>query len=167
MKDLKLTIDKSKTLCVSGHRSVKDDLDRDKLEIFFNRAINKGFNTFLVGMAVGYDTICFQILERKRDEEKKDIKIIACIPCPDQDKFFSDEQKKEYRRMINSADERVVLSDYYTKYCMIQRNRYMVDNSSVVMAYLNKNSGGTYSTVKYALEKKVKCVILPRDFNKD
>ena len=31
--------------------------------------------------------------------------------------------------------------------------KYMVDNSSVLIAFLNKKSGGTYNTVKYAVEK--------------
>ena len=152
---------KYKTLCVSGHRRVGSDLDIDKLRYALNTFIDNGFERVMVGMAVGFDTICFHILEEIRKQKK--VKIIACIPCPQQDKPFSLEQKKEYRRMVESADERVILSECYTPYCMIKRNRYMVDNSIILIAYLNDNKGGTFSTVNYAKEKKIQTLILPRD----
>ncbi len=151
-------INKLKTLCVSGHRNVKEKIDLIKIKEIFNKFIEKGIDTFLVGMAVGFDTICFKVLEEIRRE--KDIKITACIPCPEQDKMFSQEQKIEYRRMVESADEKVILSQNYTPYCMMKRNRYMVDNACVLVAYLTENKGGTYSTVKYAKEKGLEIVIL-------
>lgn len=33
---------------------------------------------------------------------------------------------------------------------MFRRNRYLVDNSSICIAYLTKNKGGTAYTVDYA-----------------
>ena len=48
-------------------------------------------------MAVGFDTVCFQILEEIR--RLLPIKIIACIPCEHQDQKFSFKQQKEYKRM--------------------------------------------------------------------
>ncbi len=160
MNTLNFEIKKEKTLCVTGHRTVKDDLDVTILEQTFLQAIKEGYDTFLVGMAVGYDTICFQILEKIR--EKEDVKIVACIPCPNQDKMFSIEQKIEYKRMVDSADGTVLTSSTYTKYCMSKRNRFMVDNSSRVLAYLKQDHGGTFSTVKYAKEKGIECIILPK-----
>ncbi len=156
-----INIDKNKTICVSGHRKISVPVDRDKLASIFNCYIDKGIDTFLVGMAIGFDTICFQVLEKLR--EKNNIKIIACIPCLEQDKMFSEAQKKEYKRMIKSADERIILSEKYTPYCMMKRNRFMVDNSSMVLAYLVENKGGTFATIKYAKEKKLEIVILPTE----
>ena len=37
---------------------------------------------------------------------------------------------------------------------MMRRNRYMVDNSSVVIAAFNGSSGGTLNTILYAMRKK-------------
>lgn len=152
---------KWKTICVSGHRKVQEDLDVEKLRYALNKFVDLGMERVMVGMAVGFDTICFHILEEIRT--KKKVKIIACIPCPEQDKLFSPKQKQEYRRMVDSADEKVILSEYYTPQCMIKRNRYMVDNSCILIAYLNSDKGGTYSTVQYAKEKKVQTLILPKD----
>ena len=144
---------KANTVCVSGHREIESDLDIKKLEIIFENLINNGIDTFLIGMAIGFDTLCFQILEGFKN--KKNIKIIACVPCPSQPEKFSDKQKMEYYRLLSVADQKVVLSEEYTPSCMQKRNMYMVDNSACVVCYLNKNKGGTYNTVKYAEKKGV------------
>ena len=36
---------------------------------------------------------------------------------------------------------------------MFKRNRHLIDNSSLCICYLTKNSGGTAFTVNYALKK--------------
>ena len=144
---------KANTVCVSGHRVLENDLDINKLKIVFENLINNGIDTFLIGMAIGFDTLCFQILEQFK--KQKNIKIIACIPCLSQADKFSEKQKKEYDRLLCVADQKVLLSQEYTPSCMQKRNMYMVDNSSAVICYLNKNKGGTYNTVKYAQKKGI------------
>ena len=148
-----MEIIREKTICVSGHRVLGNDLNKKKVEGFLVKLIEKGFNTFLIGMALGFDTLCFQILERLR--EKNNIKIIACVPCPEQPLKFNQRQKEEYFRLLSVADEKVVLSEEYTPYCMQKRNQFMVDNSFAVLCYLNRNSGGTFNTVNYAKKQNV------------
>ena len=146
--------DKNITCCVSGHRQIQKDLDLIKLETVLRFSAENGYKNFLVGMAIGFDTLCFQILEKIKKE--KDIKIIACIPCLTQDYKYSESEKKEYRRIVESADEKIVLSESYNPWCMINRNRFMVDNSSLLISYLRIAKGGTFNTVKYAQEQGIK-----------
>lgn len=141
------------SVCITGHRAVEKDITKEYVEKYLKSLVERDFTTFYVGMALGFDTLCFKILEKIREQKK--IKIVACIPCPSQPERFSFSQKKEYFRMIESADEKVILSQEYTPYCMQKRNQYMVDNSGVVLAYLRKSSGGTYNTVRYANQKGV------------
>ena len=152
-----IEINKNTTCAVTGHRKVEFFFNKQALLKKLEQICENGYDTFLVGMALGFDTLCFKALEKIR--EKRKIRIIACIPCLEQDKLFNDAQKKEYKKMIESADEKVVLSPHYTKYCMMQRNRYMVDNSSLLLAYLREEKGGTKNTVKYA-EKSGKNIII-------
>ncbi len=156
-----LTIDKSKAVCITGHRRLFKPIDIKRLKRAFNICIDEGYDTFLIGMALGFDTLCFKVLEEIRRE--KEFKIIACIPCPEQNKFFSDEQKREYNRMIEVADQKIVLSPGYTSYCMMKRNRFMVDNSSVVIAYLTQDKGGTKATVDYAVKKGLQVIVFPNE----
>lgn len=143
-----LLINKAKTACVSGHRALPKNFDEKKLKNAFLTLINDGYDTFLVGMALGFDTICFRLLEQIREQEK--IKIVACVPCEEQDKLFNALQKKEYRQMLESADQKIVLSKTYNRQCMQKRNKFMVDNSSIVIAYLSQDFGGTKNTIEYA-----------------
>ncbi len=148
IRDFNVVINKRYTMAVTGHRVIKEKISKDILKIIFKNAIADGYDTFLVGMAVGFDTLCFNLLEEIKKENN--IRIIACIPCPDQDKKFTIAQKKEYKRMLEVADEKIVLSDKYTPYCMLERNKFMVDNCSLLLAYLREKKGGTYHTVDYA-----------------
>ncbi len=145
--------DKQKTCAVTGHRDLSLGVDIALVEGVLRSAIESGYENFMVGMALGFDFLCFRILEKLRKE--KPIKIIACVPCRGQADKFSDPQKEEYLRMLFSSDKTVVLSETYTKYCMQRRNAYMVDNSSLLIAYRRKEKGGTNNTVKYAESKGV------------
>ena len=151
-----MIIDKVKTCAFSGHRVLKSDFNKTELTRVIKGLIDGCFTTFLVGMAVGFDTECFKILKEFR--QKYPIKIIACIPCENQDKNFTTTQKVEYKKMLDSADEKVYIAKEYTKNCMFKRNMFMVDSASVLVVYLNENKGGTFQTVNYAIRKNVQII---------
>ncbi len=153
-----IVIDKRYTMAVTGHRVIKDNISETTLSSIFEGAISLGYDTFLVGMAVGFDMFCFRVLEKIRKE--KNIRIIACIPCENQEKKYSFQQKREYEKMVASADERIVLSKEYTPYCMLKRNRFMVDNCSYLLAYLREEKGGTKYTVDYADKNGIRVRII-------
>ena len=156
-----LNIDKSKALCVSGHRVIGNDLDVDKLTEVFNQAVESGYRYFLIGMAIGFDTLCFKILQRiKNARTEKDIKLIACVPCKEQDAKFTEKQKEEYSLMLANADHIEYVSLSYNKWCMQKRNRFLVDNSSVIVSYLRKNTGGTFYTINYAKTAGIKIILM-------
>ena len=136
----------------TGHRILSKNFNEQELKTVIVGLIKEGVNTFLVGMALGFDSKCFQTLYYLKREY--DIRIIAVVPCADQSRYFNKSQKEEYQKMLSQADETVVLSNGYYDGCMMVRNHYLVDNSSVVVAYINYNRGGTYQTVKYAAEKQ-------------
>lgn len=148
-----LFLNPNRCCSVSGHRVIDKLFDKDNLKEIFLKIIDNGYNTFLIGMALGFDTLCFNILSEIR--KKKDIKIIACIPCINQDLHFNLKQKKEYDNMLVSADEKVYVSQEYNDRCMQKRNEYLVDNSSLLVAYIRRNYGGTYNTIKYAQQKNI------------
>jgi len=143
-------IDREKTCSFTGHRIMSGNFDERTLIKIINEVISRGYDTFLVGMALGFDTVCFKALTKIKKNVY--IRLIACVPCNSQSKFFNKNQRAEYDKMIESADAVINVSDNYFDGCMMVRNMFMVDNSSLVIAYLNYNRGGTYQTVKYAAE---------------
>ena len=147
-----------KTCSFTGHRILEKSFNVNKLEEVINSVLITGYNTFLIGMAKGFDSKCFEILLRKKQE--KDIKIIACVPCKEQDKYFTKIEKEKYKKYLEKADEIVYISEEYINGCMQQRNRYMVDNSSLLIAYLKYPKGGTFYTVNYAIKKQKEIIYI-------
>lgn len=149
--------DVSTTCCFTGHRVLKRDFDENKVEEIIDKLIQNGYKTFLVGMAIGFDLKALEILLKKRS---KNIDIIACVPCKEQDKFFNQKQKLQYHNGLNNVDKVVMLSDEYYDGCMQKRNMYMVDNSSIVVAYMYANIGGTKHAVNYAKKKEKNIIFI-------
>ena len=153
-----LLFEKNITCAVTGHRILQKDFSINLLKTVINNLIDRNFTTFLVGMALGFDTICFQILEEIRKERK--IKIVACVPCPEQDDRFSEAQKKEYKRMISLADDVIIISPKYSPTCMKKRNEFMVKNASALVAFVRRKGSGSYQTLTLAKEKKLMVIEL-------
>lgn len=149
-------IEKAKTVSLTGHRIVQSDFNVELLKKVINNLIKQKYNCFLVGMALGFDMLGFKVLEEMRKTEN--IKIVACIPCVDQPLRYTEKQRNEYERMLNSSDETIVLSDNYKKGCMQKRNEFMVDNSSVLVAYVRRERSGAGQTERYAKENNVKVI---------
>ena len=146
-------INRARTCAVTGHRVLQADFSAEKLKEMLKKVYLAGFDTFLVGMALGFDTECFLALQQLKKEFP--IKIIACIPCINQDYKYTKKQSELYRKMLEDADEKYYVGKEYTRYCMLKRNRFMVDNCSLVLCYLKTDFGGTKNTVDYEVKKGV------------
>ena len=64
--------------------------------------------------------------------------------------MFTWRNRQVYQKMLDLADLKILISKEYTPTCMQKRNMFMVDNSSVLVAYLRYEKGGTKNTVEYA-----------------
>lgn len=144
--------DISRAAAVTGHRKLDGGLDENRLKNILEELIKKGINTFYLGLATGFDTVCFQTLYRLKTQYE--IKLIGCAPYRGQSERWGEEDRKTYRKMCGNLDELTILSEHYTPYCMHERNRYMVDRAGTVVAFLKRRSGGTYYTVQYARQKE-------------
>lgn len=78
------------------------------------------------------------------------IQLIMVLPCKNQSEKWSQENKLHYQDILNKADKIIYLSDKYYDECMLDRNRYLVDNSNYCIAFLKHKRGGTLFTVNYA-----------------
>lgn len=109
-------------------------------------------------MARGFDLIAAEsVIEFKKDYE---INLTACLPCANQSEKFSASVKSRYENVLSNCNKIITLSPAYYSGCMHERDRYMVDNSDIVVCFLRLNSGGTYYTVNYARRKGKKIIEL-------
>ena len=133
--------------------------DLSMLKTAVERLILQGFENFYCGMAMGFDLIAAEVvLDAKKFYPH--VKLIACVPCPDQQRSYPEEEKKKYERLLPLCDKVEILSDHYYRGCMLARDRFMVDNCSCVLAYMDRNDGGTAYTVRYAKSKNKQIYIM-------
>lgn len=161
----------SSTACFTGHRSQKlpwrfnenDErclIMKARLRDEIEKAINRGYKTFLCGMALGYDMMCAEtVLELKRKYPY--IKLIGAIPCKDQDSRWFEKDRNRYQRLVKKLDGvRCIYDNYIGPECMLERNQYMVNKSSLLIALFNGLPGGTKSTIDFAKKQGLEIVII-------
>lgn len=141
---------KTVTCAVTGHRTVDNNFDFEKLKKDLAEIIENGYSVFLTGMAQGFDLLCFKALLALK-EKYSQIKICAVVPCSDQSKYFSLSEREEYKKLLNLADFVACEEKTYFKGCMLIRNNFLIDNCSLVYAYFNgEKRSGTYYTINRA-----------------
>ncbi len=159
-----------KVCCFTGYRPQKCPWgfnEEDKICLMvkiktkteIENAIKNGYDTFLCGMSIGFDMICAEIvLELKK--KYKFIKLIGAIPCKNQDSKWNNCYKKRYKKLIQQLDGIRCIYDRYKSGCMQERNRFMINNSSLCIALFDGKVGGTKQTIEYAksLKKQIKFI---------
>ena len=88
-----------------------------------------------------------------------DIALIAAIPFKGQASRFSSYDQKRYDRLLEVADEVIVLSDCYYPRCFLDRDEFMVNNSSKLIGYYDgREKGGTFYTIRKAMAQNIPIV---------
>lgn len=167
---------KQHTCCFSGYKPHKFAFGYDeesegcillKLKMLaqIQEMRKKGVTTFLTGMAMGVDIWAAElILELKAEMPQENIRLIAVVPHVGQANRWSMEYRERYFNILAEVDDVVLISSHYTKSCVFERNRYMVDNSAHLIAVHSGEPEGTQYTVDYAIRKGLDIVIInPND----
>lgn len=64
---------------------------------------------------------------------------------------WADSAQEQYRSILRRSSDVVYVSRKYTQNCMLERNRYLVDHASILVAVYNGTQrSGTGATVRYA-----------------
>ncbi len=152
-------IERSKVACFSGHRKLPENCSklRANLEKAIIELIERGVVFFGNGGAVGFDALAATTV-LKLKKEYPHIRLVMVLPCPpeEQSMKWNEEQKKRYYDLLDQADKVRILSPRYTSGCMLNRNRHLVDNSGYLICYLREQHGGTFYTVNYAEQQRLK-----------
>ena len=136
--------------------------DADYLE-FYNNLYNAILevatdnSNFYCGGAIGFDIIAGEIV-LKIKEKNPTINLIMVVPFFEQSNDYTPSWRERYKKLISAAKEVVYVEQQYVNGCYFKRNRYLVDNSDILITYYNGQSGGTKYTVNYAEKKKRKII---------
>ena len=144
----------TKICSFSGHRAIPPAAEPQLRRLVRQRIAalaSEGCTGFLCGGAVGFDTLAAEEVLAER-VLRPELTLSLALPCPDQDKSWPAAARRRFRRILEEADEAILVSPEYHRYCMAQRNRFMVDHSCRLICYLTEERGGTAFTVRYALK---------------
>lgn len=151
-----MKINKNIACCFTGHRIIPNEkiysLKQDLKFNIENLIINYNISEFIHGCAMGFDLMAAREVLNLR-QKYHFIKLYSIVPYLNQTNGWHHNLKTEYNNILFNSDSVLVLNKRYNSQCLFERNRYMVDNSSHCIYYIERkkqNSGGTAYTVSYA-----------------
>ena len=169
---LNCDIPKTSTCCFSGYRpekftyplhasSLEYGLLLGYINIYVLHSVEKGYATFLCGMAQGFDIICGEtILRLKRHKGYEHIRLICAVPYKGHGSQWDNAWRLRHQKLEDLADQIIILNDRYSQDCFHVRNRFMADHASRLICYYDGKSGGTAYTVDYCRKNKVEVINL-------
>ena len=123
------------------------------------QAAERGFRTFLCGMALGCDTYFAEAVVKRRETEPS-LRLEAVLPCPEQTDRWPEADRRRYEALLMRCDGLTVLEDAYSDGCLLRRNRAMVDRAGLLITVYDGSGGGTGSTIQYARSRGVELLPL-------
>lgn len=149
--------------CFTGHRPEKlkipEEILSTLLETEIQREIEKGFTTFISGMARGVDIIAAEIILKLKKQNSR-LKLICALPYPDFGLSWNDKWLRRYKNILDEADLIRCICPDFSYSAFQQRNKWMIDHSSFVIAVFNGKQGGTKNTLAYARKNNVPYVVI-------
>ena len=113
---------------------------------------DRGFHTFLCGMARGCDQYFAEAVLAARADGAQDAQLCALVPCPSQPDGWDEASVARYWALLAACDQLEVLEDHYSPGCMLRRNREMLRRAQLLISVYDGTPGGTAATVRLAEE---------------
>ena len=135
----------------TGHRTYRSEAD-EELRQLLEELYAAGARRYLCGMAWGFDLSAGEaVVQHKLLHE--DVELVAVEPFAEFRSLFRGEDAERYDALIAAADCRVVVGENNVGAYM-RRNDYLVDHSSLVVAWWDgRRDGGTAYTAFRARRK--------------
>src|SRR5260221_1806202 len=135
-------------LGISGHRKYNQDhYNHIYIE---TKKVLKQFKPekIISGLAIGYDQLAAVIAFRNN------IPVIGAIPFVGQENVWPEKAQETYRKSVAKCCETIIVCDGgYAVWKLMERNKYIVDNSDIMLAYFSGDLSGTKNCLEYAKTK--------------
>ncbi len=161
---------KNMTVCFTGHRPEKLPFDekshcdeiallKKQLKDEILKCIKDGYTTFITGVARGIDLWAGVIVGNLKTEYPN-IKLVCAVPYKNFGKSLKGKDKWDLSFIMDISSEIHYMSEKYNPHCLKDRNEYMVDNSSRIIAVVKDYKSGTGQTIRYAKKCGIDIVLL-------
>lgn len=160
------------SVCFTGHR----ELTNTEIHIISHRLtfllkkliLEHELTNCFAGGAVGFDTVAAKNVLSLKDDYPS-LKLHLILPCQGQEKSWNVLQKQEYEIIKERADTVRVLAPFFYNGCMQARNRELLRNTDLCIAYLRKGtkSGGSLNTVLQATKLGIPVINIAENESED
>ncbi len=134
-----------KACCGFGHRTILQNIENSLYTTVISAA-QEGCNTFYTGGIGDFDAQ-FSSAVRKLKNQFPGIKLICVKP------YFTNDintNKDYYAAIYDDIIIPPAIIGVHYKRAITARNRWMVDNSDLIISYIVRDYGGASDTIKYA-----------------
>lgn len=143
-----------KVCCGFGHREIFSDIKDQLYDVVVRLIKDIGVKKFYVGDNGEFD-ILFASAVRSAKKHYDNIKLYLVKP------YITAELNRNKEYYISMYDDIIIpqeLMGCHPKSAIVYRNRWMVDKSDYVIAFVPRGFGGAYTAVNYA-KKNNKCIV--------
>lgn len=144
-----------KACCGFGHRNVFENIS-SKIDNTVEEAISQGCEIFYTGAMGEFDSL-FSSAVRKAKKSYPNIKLICVKP------YFTNDINTNGEYYASLYDDIIIpdeIADVHPKAAIKARNRWIIDNSDIVLIYTVRNYGGAYEAKRFAERNSKRLVII-------
>ena len=144
------------TVSLFGHRWIEDlrKLEKNIKPIIKELLENNTYVNFLIGRNGDFDEYAASVIKTvRKDMGMENSEITLVLPYT----VANIEYYEKYYDFIVIPE---IVYGSHPKFSITARNRWMVENSQLVVAYVERKKGGAYEAVKYAEKTGVKIINL-------
>lgn len=147
--------------CFSGQRvedlKTPEEVIKARLTAWINAAIEDGYRTFICGGEPGVDILAGFIVLRKR-ESGVPVKLICVDPRPGCWESWQGIWSAQYRYLMANADYVKELSKSCHDKILRERDEYLVNHSSRLIAWYEDGVSSTWDLIEYAVRQGIEVV---------
>ena len=141
-----MKIQRETTVAFTGHRTYDCSCD-EAIREAVRRWYGEGFRTFMTGMAAGFDLAAGECVAGLKGE-LPGLRLHCVVPFAGHKVSLRSRWSSRYERLLEQADEVTELLPRYAPQAYHRRNDFLVENSSVLIAWFDGTRGGTEYTVR-------------------
>ena len=140
-----------KSCCFSGHRQIFHSGVSKRLKQVIGSLVGAGVHTFYSGGMGEFDHLAESVV-RDFQRTQQEIQLFLVIAYPTRDLNL---QKEYYERAYNGILYPLELVGIHPKSAIQRRNQWMVDHSGYLAAFVTREFGGAFRTLRYAQKKNL------------
>jgi uncharacterized phage-like protein YoqJ len=149
-RDLPFDVDENYERC----KKIKSNL-KQKIE----EAVLNGYIHFICGFELGIDLFFAEIVLELR-EKYTYITLESALASETQANNWQENYRERYFDLLSYCDKETYISRKYYEGCILNKNKYIVEQSSMIIAMFDIKCDGTMWTINYAMQNEREIVLI-------